>query len=294
MGQTRESVANRWRRHLLFAAKPTSQTHLARAIRLYGADAFVVEVIERVAVPELSTREMHWVSELGANRPETGFNMTPGGDANPMDVPELRARVSKALAGKPKPSIRGDNHHMRSRPECVAKVSAALKGKYVGELASGWGRRPSEQHIERLRQLHTGRAVSDETKAKLSAARAGVSWTDRQRSAVMAARAKSDAVAANNARLGAEAKARNTGQPITDAHRAAIRESNSKRTVSPETRAKIAESARRRLMAMSPEARLARAKKAADAAKAANTGKPLSAERKARISAARRADRREA
>lgn len=38
------------------------------------------------------------------------------GDKNPMKDPEVAAKISKALMGKPKPWLRGDNHPMR-RPE---------------------------------------------------------------------------------------------------------------------------------------------------------------------------------
>lgn len=229
VGQTVRTVAERWSKHL-DAARRGLDTHFARAIRTYGSEAFRVFEIARAPKSELDACERHWIAELGAMHPRTGFNMTRGGDANPMEAPELRAKVSAALKGRPKPEIAGDAHHMRLRPESRAKVSAALKGKYTGDKSSMWGRSLTPEHRQKLIEA-ASRPKSAEHIAKMAANRRGKSWTPAQREAIMAARAASDAVKANNARLGREAADRQRGRPITEAHREAIRHSNRTRWV---------------------------------------------------------------
>lgn len=67
-------------------------------------------------------------------------NMTDGGDTSPSKSPEVRAKMSAALRGKPKAKRckerTGEAHHMfgKQMDQSVReKISASLKGKFVGE-----------------------------------------------------------------------------------------------------------------------------------------------------------------
>lgn len=66
-------------------------------------------------------------------------NMTEGGDSAPSKSIEVRAKISAALAGKPKAKRcrerTGSNHHAFGKPVADAtksKLSAALRGRFTG------------------------------------------------------------------------------------------------------------------------------------------------------------------
>lgn len=73
IGKTVQLMEKRFRRHL-YDARRGVETHLCRAIRLYGEDAFSVTVVEIVQT-DLEDRERFWIAEL-----LPAYNMTAGGD----------------------------------------------------------------------------------------------------------------------------------------------------------------------------------------------------------------------
>lgn len=76
VGKTTKNLKDRLKWHINYSKRPSAQTHIARAIRKYGENNFIIEVIERVDVKEiLEEREKHWISIL-----TPGYNMTEGGE----------------------------------------------------------------------------------------------------------------------------------------------------------------------------------------------------------------------
>jgi len=76
------------------------------ALKKYGEDAFKKEVLhENVPIGELGKLEVMEIVKQGTYAPG-GYNLTEGGEINPMEHPESRAKVSKAKevfwAGKTK------------------------------------------------------------------------------------------------------------------------------------------------------------------------------------------------
>ena len=78
IGKSTVSIEERYRRHLSDAKR--LDTHLARAFRLYGEDAFELSLIEEC--PEdltlLSNREIYWIDKFDSYY--NGYNETKGGD----------------------------------------------------------------------------------------------------------------------------------------------------------------------------------------------------------------------
>lgn len=78
IGQTIQKIERRFQKHLSDAKKIDS--HLYRAINLYGAEHFFCELIEEVKIDELDDREIYWIAYF--NSYKNGYNSTPGGQAN--------------------------------------------------------------------------------------------------------------------------------------------------------------------------------------------------------------------
>ena len=86
IGQT-TNLAKRMTKHLN-RASGGSDTYFHNAIRKYGADAFVWSfLVNGIPLSQLNTQEVFWIrfrnTYLGP-----GYNMTAGGEANPMENPE--------------------------------------------------------------------------------------------------------------------------------------------------------------------------------------------------------------
>lgn len=74
------NIANRWTEHKRVAFKETDKAYnypLYRAIRKYGLENFIFEVLEECSEPDLNDREMYWISFF--NTFNDGYNLTPGG-----------------------------------------------------------------------------------------------------------------------------------------------------------------------------------------------------------------------
>lgn len=174
MGQTTLSLEERWKAHVDYANwvirhRPEKDTHFARAIRKYGAEAFKPSVVEEVADESLNEREIHWIAELDTFG--NGYNSTRGGEGLRGFVfsEESRERMRQKATGR------------KMSPEAVEKMAASKRGvkqtseiiakRVAGYKASGY--RPSDVTKEKLRASNVGKTRSDETRAKMRAAKLG-------------------------------------------------------------------------------------------------------------------------
>lgn len=75
IGQTINSLEKRWNRHYNDAINNNLNTHFARAIRFYGKDKFIPEVIDTaVSQEELTAKEQYWIHYY--NSIQNGYNET--------------------------------------------------------------------------------------------------------------------------------------------------------------------------------------------------------------------------
>lgn len=80
VGMTYRTVQERWKEHLNDCKRRRNENRpLYNAINKYGAENFVIEVIEETEKPE--EREKYWIEELGSFK--YGYNATLGGDGRP-------------------------------------------------------------------------------------------------------------------------------------------------------------------------------------------------------------------
>lgn len=130
---------------------------IGKAINKYGPGAFVFEVLEGEIEDEalLNAREMYWIEALRSHDERFGYNLTLGGDGTRF------TEAMRAARSGPNSWMFGKKH----APEARAKMSASRKGvpRSPRQLAVAMG----------VWERRRGKPLSQETKAKLAAARAG-------------------------------------------------------------------------------------------------------------------------
>lgn len=80
IGQTTQTIEERFQRHCQ-NANNDDKTHknmaIVKAIKKYGKENFIIELIEEVRTEELDSREIYWISYYDSY--EKGYNNTKGG-----------------------------------------------------------------------------------------------------------------------------------------------------------------------------------------------------------------------
>ena len=114
IGQTIRPVQQRFNRHLNDALHNILDTHFARAIRKYGKNNFIIEIIDTAQnQQELTKKEQYWIQYY--NSIQNGYNETDaiskcGGNtyksktAKEMEV--IKEKIRKTKIGKNNPNAR--------------------------------------------------------------------------------------------------------------------------------------------------------------------------------------------
>lgn len=158
IGQTVNPILVRFAQHC--KDSKTVTTRLYSAMRHYGIHNFEVEqVCSCSSREELDEMEKYYISKYGTENPDKGYNMTAGGDINPMDcessrtkhdlvmrTEEVRRKISKSM--KESCARRGG-----ATPEHRKKLSDAIQRRY----AEGW--RPDQSGYTREKHLKAGRSL---------------------------------------------------------------------------------------------------------------------------------------
>lgn len=133
IGQTRNDHQVRWNEHR-YAAHYGTSNYFYNAIRLYGDESFIIELIDLAENQEsLDELEKYWISFYKSTDEEFGYNCTEGG-ANGARTPEAIQRMSEAhkkLFEDPefKERMRLANIGKHHTAEGRANISKAQKGK---------------------------------------------------------------------------------------------------------------------------------------------------------------------
>mgnify|MGYP004442680893 CR=1 FL=1 len=116
-------IYQRWYEHI---KKSRLNTYIDRAIKKYGADNFDLKVICELEQDNdlLNEMEKYYVWKYNTYEDDCHYNLTPGGDFNPMKVPEIATKVSKVNSGENNPFY-GKQHSKEARK----KMSKAKSGK---------------------------------------------------------------------------------------------------------------------------------------------------------------------
>lgn len=146
IGKTK-SMARRWVEHLA-KSRAGSGLHLARALRKYGADKFVVEILSRHENEEEAYQEeVRQIQAHASTNKLWGYNLTSGGEGVRGLSDEGRHRL-RSFARKrigERNSFFGKHH----TEEAKARIGAAPRPQ--GERHRMWGRHHTEATKEKMR-----------------------------------------------------------------------------------------------------------------------------------------------
>ena len=133
------------------------------AISKHSVDKFIFQIITELPDDEkvLLDHEKYWIKFYNAYEDKNHYNLTPGGDFNPMRVPEIVEKMS------------GENHSFYGKhhtAESRKKISEAKKGVSYGRNLA-----VSESNRRRTGENHPlyGKSPSDETLKKQSESKIG-------------------------------------------------------------------------------------------------------------------------
>lgn len=88
VGKTVKSYTERFREHCYAG----SHTYISEAIHRYGEQNFELQLIDQVPDEEWRYWESYYIDKFQSFWKDGGYNLTRGGDSNPMDEPEIRER----------------------------------------------------------------------------------------------------------------------------------------------------------------------------------------------------------
>ena len=166
---------------------------LKNAIKKYGKNSFVREILEYCSKDTANDREIYWISKLNSTNRAIGYNIDPGGSGGERDVKynygknhprygkhwseEHKKQQSLRMVGKYTGSknpnygngdkIKGDKNPAK-RKEVRDKISAAKIGWKV-----------SEESLINFRLSHLGKKQSEITRKKQSIARMGNTFASK-------------------------------------------------------------------------------------------------------------------
>lgn len=78
IGQTRTSIAQRWKEHLRHAQY--GNQIINRAMKKYGTDKFYIETLEVCSIELLDFKEMHYINLYDSTDKHKGYNVSIGGN----------------------------------------------------------------------------------------------------------------------------------------------------------------------------------------------------------------------
>lgn len=115
-----------------------------RAILKYGWDGFAhIVLFQNLSLEDAAEKEKKLISELRANDPQYGYNISSGGESGNAGVvasEELRERISQRVSGSGNPMY-GRTRELSPRygvklsEEIKKKISEGNKGRFVSEEA---------------------------------------------------------------------------------------------------------------------------------------------------------------
>ena len=202
IGKTIQSLRRRKLTHLADAKRKRYNSVFHAAIRKYGEDAFVWEVLDRVMFSDLLLDlEKFYIAKYNCKTPN-GYNMTDGGDGVSGNIksPETIEKLKVLFAGKGNPFY--GKHHTdktkellskirtgKKRPpfterhrnnirlsligkkkslEAIEKNRAAKLGVFDGNKNPFWGKKHSPETINKIRIAKLGKKLTEEHKQKIS------------------------------------------------------------------------------------------------------------------------------
>lgn len=133
IGQS-NNIERRWREHL--RCKDRKNSYIDNAIHKYGNEKFTLSIICELEKDDdlLNAMEEYYIWKYNTYKDKNHYNLTPGGDFNPAILPEVRAKMSKALSGENHPMYGKNGEESpffghKHTPKTKAKMSKANSGE---------------------------------------------------------------------------------------------------------------------------------------------------------------------
>lgn len=140
IGQSKD-IEDRWYNHI---HSPKEYSYIDRAIKKYGVSMFDFTVIESVSISMLLEREEYWIKKYNTYEDKNHYNLTPGGDFNPMCVSEIRERAIKNM-----PDKHGVNNPMYGKKH-TEETKELIRKKAIG-------RKHTQESINKMKKTLSGR-----------------------------------------------------------------------------------------------------------------------------------------
>lgn len=82
IGKSTTNVDTRWELHLKHAFVERRRTRFCNALRKYGSNAFIREILvnDISTTEQLNEQEVHYIDQTNSTNPNIGYNMSKGGD----------------------------------------------------------------------------------------------------------------------------------------------------------------------------------------------------------------------
>lgn len=99
------NIKKRWHEH----CNQKNNTYIDRAIKKYGKNNFSFRIITQLPNNKkiLNEHEKYWIDFYNTFNNPKHYNLTPGGDFNPMDVPKIQKKHKESIIGKEHINARG-------------------------------------------------------------------------------------------------------------------------------------------------------------------------------------------
>lgn len=130
---------------------PKSRPYLINAIKKYGIQNFLFEILEESTIEKYGEREEYWIKYYNSLSPN-GYNLTTGNEKKCgwHHNEETKKKISKSHIDANYRGKRNKNYGKTRPPEVGEKVSKTLKIRMLGENNPFYGKTHSEESRKKI------------------------------------------------------------------------------------------------------------------------------------------------
>lgn len=130
VGKTIKTLQQRFNTHCITSTNKNCFLH--NAIKKYGRENFKIELLERVEDDCWKEKERFYIKLLNTHYSCGGYNISWGGDYNPMDDPIAKQHHKEAMKNRSKESFQSFLGHRHTK-ESISKQVATYKKRYEND-----------------------------------------------------------------------------------------------------------------------------------------------------------------